>query len=420
MVADPTRTVPVELWARIFGVLQPLFRPGRQQQARHYESLLAHQSSFWQLPSVCKAFQATFFRNSELCSQICIGDYMLDKAELSLLAWLRTHSTSLTSLQILGSHTQTSQCLLALSDFECPLESASVMVASQAVINSLGFFTALTTCTLRGDSSELGSPNLDLTPLQMLGTLKSLGLEVGRFTNVNKVSHLTNLEVSEARITSSSNCDFCSSLVKLQLSIASISIHTRGLCACTVLQSLEMGLSCIIHSHDASMHMRTLNEGTLKRLFPADISCLTALTSLTLAFFSDFGSQVVCSGISTLTSLEALSLTAFGLFKLNQEVSALTRLTRLHLDAQEYSDCHGDGFIDISLNWTSLQALQELHVMSHFTCDESVLGLAELEQLDIEDFLGAALAAGYSLEFLAILAQQSAAKKLLAVGVHSS
>ncbi|KAL3135837.1 hypothetical protein ABBQ32_007396 [Trebouxia sp. C0010 RCD-2024] len=404
MALDATKSVPAELWARIFGVLQPRFRSDRQQPAQHQFDLKTNQSSFWQLPSVCKAFQATFNLHPELCSQFCITDCMLDKAELSLLAWLRTRSTVLTSLQAVGTHTQIPQCLLALSDHGCPLEFASVTVASQAVINSMGTFGALTTCALRGTSDDLGGTNLDLLPLQWLAPLKSLQLEKGRFINVNAVSHLTRLEVSEARVIGSSDCNFCSSLVKLQLKESgNISMHAMGLCACTVLQCLEMGLNCIIHARAASIG--TLAGGAVGRMFPASMSCLTALTNLSLAFCDECGGRVDFAGISSLSNLQALGLESLGNFMLHPEIGALTKLTTLYLCAAGF-DTDDKAFVDISLNWKSLLALQRLSVLSYLTCDESVFGLAELEHLDTVDFVEAAPLDSVSRNCLATLKQR--------------
>ena len=267
---DSANHLPVELWAKIFGVLQPPFI-GILQSEDH-DLLFACQSSFWQLQSVCKAFQATFKRHPDLCSHIYISDHMLDEAELSLLAWLRAHGTVLKSFRAFSGHAQIPQCFLALSDADCSLEFASLEVASQAALNSLGAFTALTTCFLRGYSPYLGSPNVDLTPLQTLDSLTSLGLRHGRFTNVNAAGHLTSLEVLNARVKSSSDCSFCTCLVNLQIIYnGTIEIHARGLCACTALQCLKMGLKCSFYMQDRSNLLDTC-LGTL--IVPTSISCL--------------------------------------------------------------------------------------------------------------------------------------------------
>ena len=405
MATDPTKKVPAEVWARIFGALQPRFRSDRQQPAQN-QTLITNQCCFWQLPSVCKASQTIFRRHPELCTQICIVDYMLHKAELSLLAWLRAQSTVLTSLQVISTHTQSYQCLLALSDDDCPLQFASVGVASQAVINSLGTFGGLTTCSLTGPSNELGSPNLDLSPLQWLEPLRSLRLVSGRFTHVNAVSRLTCLEVIDARVTSSSNCTFCSSLVKLQLGKANISIHARGLCACTALQVLKMGHNCIIHALDASIDTLGGNREPIKNMFPASISSLTAMTNLSLAFFSNFRAHVNFAGISLLSNLQALGLEAVGDFDVHPEVGDLTKLTKLYLDANTYTGYGDKGCIYFSLSWESLLALQSLSVLSYFACDESVYGLAELEHLDSVNFVEAEPVDSVSHDCLAILKQR--------------
>lgn len=134
------------------------------------------------------------------------------------------------------------------------------------------------------------------------------------------------------------------------------------------------GNDCIIHAQAASID--TLGGDAVKRMFPASISCLTALTNLGLAFFDEVG-DVDFAGISLLGNLQALGLEAVGNFMLHPEIGALTKLTKLYLDATEVYT-HGKGCIDISLDWKSLPALQRLSVLSYFICDESVFGLVEL------------------------------------------
>ena len=94
-------------------------------------------------------------------------------------------------------------------------------------------------------------------------------------------------------------------------------------------------------------------------------------------------------GISLLSNLQALGLEAIGEFMLHPETGALTKLTTLYLDATAVY-IYDKGFMDISLNWQSLLALQRLSVLSYFPCDESMFGLAELKHLDTEQFVEAA------------------------------
>ena len=374
--------------------------------------MYARQSSFWQLPSVCKAFQATFQSHSEFCSHISVSDQMLEKGELSLLAWLRIHRPVLKSVEAHSKHAQVAQCLLALSDAECVLECASLTV-SKAVLNSLGTFSALTMCSLSGDSHDLGSPNLDLTPLQMLPTLISLALETGRYTNVDAAGHLTSLTVRCVRVTSSADCSFCSSLVHLEIAGACISIHARGVCACTALQSLEVGLYSSILAQDRSntLHPQVAMNNQ-EVLFPTDISRLTALTKLSLGFCAQQQADVL--GISMLASLEHLTISTSSNLRVSQEFEALTKLTWLCM--------YGTGLnakvcIDLSLNWAPLQALQILWVLSYFSCDEKLLTLAELQNLRDADFSEAQPANSSVTEVLATLQNRFAAKNSSALTV---
>ena len=375
----PANKLPVELWARIIKKLSPCSMTGRPPQLCWIPSMFARQSSFWQLPSVCKAFQATFQSHPEFCSHISISDQMLERGESSLLAWLRTHRTVLKSLQAHTQHPQVAQYLLALSDAECALECAS-LTASKSVLNSLETFTALTTCSLRGDSPDLGSPNLDLMPLQTLETLTSLALETGRFTNVNAAGHLTSLAARHVRITSSEDCRFCSSLLDLQIAGACISMHTRGLCACTALQSMNVGLYSSILAQDRSLTFHphvAMNHQEV--LCPTVVSCLTALTRLGLSFCAQ--QQAAVLGISMLASLEHLTLSTSSSFRVGQEFEALTKLTWLCICGTSTGLNAAEAYVDLSLNWEPLQALQVLWVLSRFSCDERLLTLAALQNL---------------------------------------
>ena len=322
LMTDSANHLPVELWARIFGILQPDFLPGILQ-SEHHDLLFACQSSFWQLQSVCKAFQATFKRHPELCSHIHMSDHMLDEAELSLLAWLRAHGSVLKSFRALSEHAQNPQCLLALSDSHCSLEFASLNVASQAV---LGAFTALTTCFLRSQFTLSELPPCPSDAFANPGYPDAWGFGEGWFTNFNAAGHLTSLEVHYARVMSRSDCRFCTCLVKLQITHNGVvDIHARGLCACTALQFLQVGCECCIDAQDSS---NVLDTCAYNFVLPSSISCLTALTTLDLKY-DNFSSrqQADMSRISMLASLEALTLVAYGGFRVNQEVEALTRLT---------------------------------------------------------------------------------------------
>ena len=380
-MTDLAKGLPGELWARIFRNLRPCSLIGRPLQLRWAPSMFARQSSFWQLPSVCKAFQATFHSHPEFCSHISISAQMLEKGEFSLLAWLRKHRTVLKSVGVQNKHAQVAQCLLALSDAECVLECAALTV-SKAVLNSLGTFSALTTCSLSGDSRDLGSPNLDLMPLQMLPTLTSLALRAGRYKNIDAAGHLTSLTVRYVRVTSSADCSFCSSLLHLEIAEACISIHARGLCACTALRSLDVGFCSSILAHDRSntfLPQAVMNNQEL--LFPTDISCLTALTMLDLSFCAQQQADIL--GISMLASLEHLTLSASSNFRVSQEFEALTKLTWLCVCS---TDLDAKVRIDLSLNWAPLQALQILWVLAHFSCDEKLLTLSQLQNLRDADF----------------------------------
>ena len=263
---------------------------------------------------------------------------------------------------------------------------ALVGTMSQVVITKLGALKHLTSCFLWDALYGQDSPHLDLAPLRILENLSGLELERGRFMNVDAAHHLTRIAVKDADVVSGSDCTFCSSLVDLQLRAnGSISMHARGVSACTALQMLRVGKECSVYAKDQANSLSTCQSAMISSSFhlPADMSCLTALTSLSLEF-SGSEQQADFSGISMLVSLEALDLTSPGTFTISQEFGFLTKLTQLWI-----GNPHGVGCVHLLLDWKLLHALRKLWVLSDFTCDGSVLALAKLQHLKFADFVDA-------------------------------
>ena len=261
LITDPANSLPAELWAKIFEILQPT--PSTLE--RHFgmcRGVLAYQSWFWQLPLVCRAFQNTFNNRPECFDSVSINKKMLDEAESSVQAWLQTHRKVLKSLTAYAfKPLGFALWLSALSGPNPALEFVLLRPVSQEVVNSLGTFNALTTCCLKGGSGK--GLILDLTLLQPLDTLTTLKLYAGRFTSVNAAGHLTSLKCGTfVQVTSSSNCTFCFSLLDLQVGRrCNIAFHTRGLCACAALQSVEVGSSSRICATDRSNFFDHQHQG---------------------------------------------------------------------------------------------------------------------------------------------------------------
>lgn len=412
LMTDPATSLPSELWARIFGLLQPT---PKLLQFQVCQVGFACQSSFRQLPLVCRGFQSTFKNHPDCCNHILLKESMLDEAEsgASVLAWLWVHSMVLKSVKAYALEPSIiARWLSALSGPDPALELAWLGIVSQADVNSLAGFKALTTCWLAGGRGEI-----DLAPLQTLDKLVSLKLESGHFTSVNAAGHLTSLEcVRHTLVMSSSDCRSCTSLVNLEVgSGSSVSLHTRGVCACTALQRVQLGYCSRICAADRSNLLSTLaHVGETTAPLPANVSCLTVLTHLSLSVhppWCDYASQANFSEVSLLASLESLYVEVMGSFKVDQAFGALTKLTYLSICTTSVDK----GCADLSVDWTSLKALQSLHVHAPFTCGVSVLGLAELEHLKIADFSHSKAVDTCSKDLLVALENAFAAKKLSAL-----
>ena len=161
------------------------------------------------------------------------------------------------------------------------LESLSASTHPTAgVMNKLVNFTALTTCCLRSDFN-LGTWDVDLTPLQSLEKLTSLRLAEKHFMNVNSASHLTHLHVVDVQGTSCSECRFCSSLIKLTMFEGClVALHANGMGACTTLKSLDLYGSCSIDAarYAESFDIDVPRQNTIH--IPGNLSSLGLLTEL--------------------------------------------------------------------------------------------------------------------------------------------
>lgn len=151
---------------------------------------------------------------------------------------------------------------------------------------------------------------------------------------------------------SSLDCKSCTSLVNLGVgSGSSVSLHTRGVCACTALQRVQLGYCSRICAAERSNLLSTLaREGETTAPLPANVSCLSALTHLSLCVhhpLCDCASQANFSEVSMLASLESLYVEVMGNFTVDQAFGALTKLTYLSICTTSVDK----GCAELSVDW---------------------------------------------------------------------
>lgn len=305
-MADPTVTLPVEVWARVFSHLEPT--PGDPQYDL-YTTAVKAQASLWQLPLVCTTFRTVFKTHPKLGHKVFLpkGEkqkYPSSTLTASLVGWLKAWAEVIQSFELHCWSVDLHQYLRALSHPSTTMTHIVVKPRGSAEACLLSSFTALTSCCLRSAyKGKYGS--LDLTPLQGLCSLTKLTLQNGRFSNLSAASHLTELDLGYATVTSASSCALVSCLVKIRTHGSSVDkLHEKGLLACTALQSFRILDTCEFLAAEVA-DCFTICSSFPDAFVPANFSSLVCLTELSLsAQFSEWA--VDLRSIGTIPNLEIL------------------------------------------------------------------------------------------------------------------
>lgn len=149
----------------------------------------------------------------------------------------------------------------------------------------------------------------------------------------------------------------------------------KGLLACTKLNVLDCEDS-EFGAESASSHF-CIAPDKPPAMIPEQLSKLTALTLLTLAFDNDVDSNLVMdiSWVYKLTSLKCLQMRLAGSFEIANEVTQLQHLTKLNLKASsEFDQWHAMCLV----NWQFMQSLQCIEVSGRVQFDAHVLQLTAL------------------------------------------
>lgn len=395
-MADQGSKLPSELWAMVFEHIMPL--PASVES--DWSIGAPAQAAFWQLPMVCKAFYNTFADHPELgcCVFVSLIKHhgeSRDTGTRSLVPWLQAQAEAVRALH--------AECTTSEVPKHLHLEPPPV---SFALLQNKGFtadlhilksFTSLTACCLSSSHAlyERRGP-VDLTPLQALRHLRTLGLHGGSYTCLAAVSFLTSLELKLAHTHETSResaqpellyCASASTLVQLSMTKSTIrQLHPRGLLGCTALQCLKIEGECHIPAEQAEDYFDIDECSCMPKAVPwagqwygpEDCSPLVNLAEVDLT--TDGGWEDECMDLEAIGSLPNLQslyvLSPQPYLESEHSFPHLSRLTKLCIYART-------GFYPFiwNLDCAALKALQHLEIGGAFEAKCRVLGLLSLLHL---------------------------------------
>ncbi len=383
-MTDQISVLPMELWARVFKELEPI--PGTPEWDWHPVMLKA-QTSFWQLPLVCKGFRNVFRTHLELGHHI-----LLDKGKLlshsrqavaSLVPWLKARAAVVKTFHANGWSMDFVKYLRALQHQSSGLTIIELTPRHKREVTCLASFTALKSCCSHS-SCHIYQDTVDLTPLRGLQMLTKLSLNMEHYSGLSSLSHLTDLDLNTAQVYDSGYSTFASNLIHLKMQKGNLDmLHARGLMACVALQSFEISEDCTIIAEHWVDCLDTVVSTSGDISVSADLSSLTCLTDLRLTFQSQGYGQVASDlcGLGTLPCLQSLHLVVPGHVNIGPAFERLNKLTSLYVGCVKRSDHFYKEPVSFSLDWQALLELRQLEIRGLFRAGSSFTNLAKLSCL---------------------------------------
>ncbi len=378
---DQVSVLPLELWARVFKVLEPT--PGTPDWD-WYPVMLKAQTSFWQLPLVCKGFCNVFRTHPELGHHILLNKKKLksgnQRVAASLVPWLEARAAVVKTFHANHWSKDVIKYLTALEHQSSALTDLQLKPRHMTEVSCLASFTALTSCCLQ-PLYDRHFDTVDLTPLQGLQMLTKLALNRGCYCSLSAVSHLTNLDLNTARISDSDYCTFASNLIHLRVQTSDLDmLHARGLMACVALQSLEISEHCTIDAEHGEDCLDTFLSTSGDIRIAADFSSLACLTNLQLSL-QNHSRPSRLFGLGTIPHLQSLHLTVPGPAHIGPEFERLNKLTNLYVGTVKgttfvFKDC-----VSFLLDWQALHDLRQLEIRCLFSAGKSIMDIAKLSHL---------------------------------------
>ncbi len=371
-MTDQVSVLPLELWARVFKELEPT--PGAPEWD-WCPVMLKAQTSFWQLPLVCKGFCNVFRTHLELGHHI-----LLDKGKLksrsqqvaaSLVPWLEARAAFVKTFHANDWSMDVVKYLRALQHQSSGLTVIELRPRHMREVICLASFTALTSCCLHSSCHNYHD-TVDLTPLQGLQMLTKLALNMGHYSSLSSMSHLTDLDLNRAHVSDSGYSTFASNLIHLRMQKSDLDmLHARGLMACIALQSLEISEDCTMSAVHRVDCLDTSVSASGDIRVSADFSPLACLTDLRLSLRNHSQPSHLC-GLGTLPYLQSLHLVVAGPVDIGPAFERLNILTDLYVGTVErigffYKEC-----VSFSLDWQALLSCVSLRSGAFSVLDHSL------------------------------------------------
>lgn len=272
--------------------------------------------------------------------------------------------------------------LVTLS-FGNKLEVAYLEAVRPQTMNLLPMFGWLRSCHLEPADWQ---SEMDLSALQHLCSLKSLGLIRGWFTDVPIALSLTALRIDEAEVTAAED-SVCSALSCLQICGGILhGLHTDGLLGCKNLQSLLCG-NCTISAANQENYFRVMDAQACFVL--EGISQLTRLTCLH-AVIGEAHAWARCPDFTWTFQVSSLRKLTYRLQSHDSACDVLPQLTLLtnleqldiHSNTPDTAWTEQKCWVRLLVDWSLMSKLQKLEIRNGtFEFDHQILGLSKLTSL---------------------------------------
>ena len=265
--------------------------------------------------------------------------------------------------------------------FATKLEAAYLEAVRPQTIKLLSTFSCLRSCHLRPANRET---EINMSALQQLCSLESLGLIRGCFADVPIASCLTALYIAGAQVTVAEG-SVCSALSCLEVCSSVLEgLHTEGLLGCKNLQSL-MCRNCKVSAAHEENYFQV--HDSIECFVPTGTSQLTRLTCLHVDV-GDIDVGLRCPDFAWTFQVRSLHSLTYKLQSCDTacdvlpQLTLLTNLEQLDIDGSDTSLTKRKSWVGLLVDWSLMSKLQKLEFRNgKFEFRKQILGLSKLTSL---------------------------------------
>lgn len=346
MAGDLWEHLSTELWELVFSCLMTYWDDEQYIFAAAQD--VHRQAGFYALRTVCKKFNFMFARTASLYRHVLLGANF-DICHLpNLLQWIVKHGTLVSKLAAACGSPSLDVVLGSLFVQSSCLKLVGLEHVSTSSLHLLQTFPTITACHLQPCKGE----TLELQALAVLPSLACLTLIHGQFSNLNKLAHLTLLDLDGSHAVCSADCECAESLLHLGVTNSTITrFHQHGVSACSKLTSL----SCQKGAIQAVQSMANMVCDAEEFCIPSNLSLLEALTDLTVMCPSK--ASMSCDWVAKLATLKCVSITSSaGMLTFPECLSSLSSLRYLTVTSFQ----NKKGTVRIECDFASLVSLRRV------------------------------------------------------------